>query len=128
MDIELPLIKIEKVSSNHCLNIEIQLNDDYRLLLVDSFSIYQNNKLLLTSEQFVKSNFSDLLLDGIKILMEEKRVVKAICSDSSGVIQIHLEDGVVIESNTSEKDVKSWQLVKSSQPVYGSENGQLVYY
>lgn len=128
MNLSQILQSIKKVKANSRVNILLELNDGYSLLVEGGFSISRGTENLVHSLEYIDSDFSTEILDKIQSSLENTKVSVASFSEGTGKLTIELENGVTFESFFSVGDYESWELCKNGRAVYGSECGNIVNY
>lgn len=128
MNLSSILYGIRKVESNNRVNLLLELNDNYSLLVEGSFSIRRKNTEIVSSSEYIESDFSHDLLITIQSLLENKKVKNAHFDEDSGKLILELELALYFESFFGEDDYESWELSKDSKTIYGSECGTIIYY
>ncbi len=128
MNLSQILQSIEKVKANNRVNIILELNNDYSLLVEGSFSVKQGSEQLVHSNEYVYSNFSKEVLGKIQFSLENTGISSATFSEETGKLALELENGVTFESFFIEGDYASWELCKNGRAIYGSECGSIIHY
>lgn len=128
MNLSSILYGIRKVESNNSVNLLLELNDNYSLIIEGGFSIRKRNTEIVSSSEYIESDFSHELLITIKYLLENKKIENAHFDEDSGKLILELEFGLYFESFFGEDDYESWELSKNGISIYGSECGTIIHY
>jgi len=128
MNLNSALHYISKVEANSRVNILLELNDNYTLLIEGSFVVSRATEVLVSSIEYIDSDFNPELLEKIQSSLENKNVVEASFSEKTGMLTLELENGVKLESFSGEDDYEAWELCINGITIYGSECGNIVHY
>ena len=128
MNLSSILQRIQNVESNSHVNILLELNDNYSLLVEGSFSVSRNSDELASSAEYMGLDYSFDVFSKIKFLLENQEINVATFSNETGELTLELQSGVKFESFFGDGDYESWELFKNNVSIYGSECGTVIYY
>jgi len=128
MNLNSALHYISKVEANSRVNILLELNDNYSLVIEGSFMVSHAAETLVSSIEYIDSDFSLEFLEKIQSSLENEKVIQANFSEETGMLTLELQNGVKLESFCGDDDYEAWEISKNGSVIYGSECGRIVHY
>ncbi|MGI0119667.1 hypothetical protein [Zooshikella sp. RANM57] len=126
MNLSSAIQAIERVDANSRVNLFLELNEKYTLLIEGAWSLSASSDEVISSYEYVGSDFSGDILQKVRALIEGQEVTAAFISSENASITLELKNSNKFESFFGEGDYESWELRKDGEPVYASECGTIL--